>query len=449
MKKVLLFLLAFIFYFATGYSQFQTIPEAGTGYFEGATGLNWIDGQLYYSFHIRPEVAFGNFGVGLDLNFDIDRNGNLRKEDFNELSDYLSIIRYVRYGQKYDPVYVKLGALDYYTLGHGSIISLYNNSPSIDSRKIGLVTDINWGNFGFESIYSNFAEAGLVGIRGYVKPLHYTNLSSVPVIGNLEVGATFADDFNNKAGIINGYYDKSKNDFIATYDKGSMEIVGLDLGLPLISTSMFQTTIYTDYSKIINFGSGVATGLLFSFNGLGLVSGSAKLERRFNYGKYIPSYFNSLYEVERFSVDTANGTFTSKAEKLNSITSEDNGYFGELHVNVINMFFIIGSYERLDKTPNSGQLHIEAEAAPESIPFVLRAGYDKINIGAETDIFKLDDRSYLYFEIGYKPQPYLLVSMYYQWTFAPVRDGSNNIIGYTPQKRIEPRITVMFPFNMP
>ena len=66
---------------------------------------------------------------------------------------------------------LRLGALDYYTLGHGSIMYQYNNCPSYDSRKIGLVLDIDFGNFGFESIYSRFAEAGVMGIRGYVSPL--------------------------------------------------------------------------------------------------------------------------------------------------------------------------------------------------------------------------------------------------------------------------------------
>ena len=44
---------------------------------------------------------------------------------------------------------------------------------------------------------------------------------------------------------------------------------------------------------------------------------------------------------------------------------------------------------------------------PENAPFVLRAGYDKINIQDEKDLFKLDDRSYLFAEVGYKPVEYI------------------------------------------
>ena len=74
----------------------------------------------YYRVSFRPEISFADFGVGLDLNLDFDSEGKLRTENFNEASDYLSIIRYVRYGLKNDPVFIKVGALDYYTLGHGS-----------------------------------------------------------------------------------------------------------------------------------------------------------------------------------------------------------------------------------------------------------------------------------------------------------------------------------------
>ena len=143
----------------------------------GGFGINWIDGDPYYSLTFRPEVSFANFGVGLDLKFDIDQNGNIREENFNELSDYLSILRYVRYGYKNDPLYLKLGALDYYTLGHGSMMYRYNNSPTFDARKIGLIADIDFGLAGLETIYSRFGESGVAGIRGYIRPFRLTSLS--------------------------------------------------------------------------------------------------------------------------------------------------------------------------------------------------------------------------------------------------------------------------------
>jgi hypothetical protein len=216
-----------------------------------------------------------------------------------------------------------------------------------------------------------------------------------------------------------------------------------------LSGSFADVTLYYDFAKIIDFGSGSATGIIAQLNPLGLVQATAKLERRFNGDEYLPSYFNSFYEIERFKItDKTSGSFVSKAMFLKDLVNNDDGWYGELGVNALGLLYIIGSYQRLDKTPNSGILHLGTEIAPEEAPFLARVGYDKINIGSETELFTLDDRSYLFFEFGYKPYPFMVVSMIYNWTFTPVRDADDNIIDYEPQKRIEPRVYFIFPFNL-
>jgi hypothetical protein len=446
MKRLLLILFLFP---VTLYSQFNDYPRPNNGVIAGGFGLNWIDGELYYSFGFRPEISFANFGVGLNLKVDVNKEGNIRKENFNEFSDYMSIIRYIRYGIKNDPLYVKLGALDYHTIGHGSIMYRYNNSPSYDVQKSGLIVDIDFGLFGFESIYSKFGEAGVVGLRGYMRPLQFTSLGDIPVLGMVEIGASVVSDLDQYSGVIGGIYNPLLNDFSVTNDESPMTIIGADIGLPLLNTAVLDVDIYYDFAKILSFGSGTAAGIIFDINTMGMVTATAKMERRFNGDNYFPSYFNSLYEVEKFRVDTsfAGASFTSKAQKLKLADNMSDGWYGELGINVIGMFDILGSYQRLDKDPNSGILHIGAQIAPDDVPVVVRTGYDKINIMGETDIFKLDDRSYLFFEFGYKPIPYMLVSMVYNWTFAPVRDQDKNIISYEPQKRVEPRISFIIPFQ--
>jgi hypothetical protein len=398
MKKLLFILITILT--VTAYPQFSEYPRSNQGIIEGGMGLNWIDGELHYSFGFRPEISFVNFGVGLDLRIDVTREGKIRQENFYELSDYLSIIRYIRYGLKRDPFYVKLGALDYHTIGHGSIMYRYNNSPSYDARKIGLVMDIDFGFFGFESIYSKFAEAGVVGLRGYARPLKFTSLGSIPILGSVEIGATYTADFDQYSGVIDGLYNPFSREFIILNDESPMTVVGADIGLPLLNTAMFDATVYYDFAKIINFGSGTALGLILDFNSLGIVTASAKMERRFNGDNYFPAYFNSLYEIDKFRLDTSRvlfsgGTmvedpvFTSKAQNLRLTGNVSNGWYGELGINIIGLFDILGSYQRLDKDPNSGIIHLGTHIAPEGVPFVLRAGYDKINIQGESDLFKL------------------------------------------------------------
>lgn len=447
MKKYFLLLFALVF-FGNSYSQINNsrYPGPGNGNVSGGMGLHWIDGNLNYTFHFTPEFTFGKFGVGLDLQLNFNKEGKLRTEDFNEFSDYLRVIRYLRYGEKGDPAYIKLGALDYYTLGHGSIMYNYINSPTYDARRAGLIADIDFGKFGFESIYSNFGEKGIIGIRGYFRPFQFTPQESIPVIGGLQVGASYVVDMNKRAGFVSGYYSVNNN-FIPTVDEGSIKIIGLDVGLPLLSSNYFDLTFYADYAKIINFGSGISTGFLFRLKNLGVLKIDGKIERRFNGEHYIPSYFNSLYEIERFSSDPVRNVYSSKVLLLQNRFASDNGIFGELGINVAGLFYIRGSYQRLDKTPASGLLHLGTKINPEGSSFIIRAGYDKINISSESAIFKLDNNSYLYAEYGYKVAKYILLSMLYNWTYSPLRNNNGDIIGYKPQKRIEPRISFIFPVS--
>jgi len=442
MKKIILLL-----FLASSLSFAQFFPpNTNEGVASGGLGMSWIDGQPNYTFRFNPELAFSNIGIGLDLLLEFDSSGKIRTENFKQFSDYLRIIRYIRYGVKNDPVYVRVGALDYATLGYGNIIYLYNNNTSFDRRTIGMEMGVDFNTFGFEFVYSNFMQAGVTGLRGYVRPFQLTSMSSFPLIGKMEIGATYATDFDKNAGVMNGAADSDGN-FLATDDIGKMAAYGFDLGLPVISNKLIDMKLFYNYTQIVDFGSGSAGGVMFDFKGFGLLDLKIKMERRWNTDQYLPSYFNALYEVDRFNIDE-NGSVSSKAALLRAATNVSNGWYGGLYARVLGMFDVMGSYQRLDRDPTSGLLHISSDVAPENAPFIARLGYDKRNIKDEVDLFKLDDRSHAFFELGYKPMPYVVVSLIYHWTFSPIRDAGDNVIGFEPQKRIEPSVRFVYPFNM-
>jgi len=444
MKKLLI-LVMFLFTLQTQ-AQFDSNLNENEGVLDGGVGMSWIDGQANYSFRLRPELSFGQFGAGLDLNLEFNSDG-LRTENFNTASDYLAIIRYLRWGHKNDPVYIRVGALDMTTLGYGNIMYLYNNSPSFDARTIGLEVGLDMDTWGIEAMYGNIAEAGLFGARGFIRPLKFTSAGDIPIIGGIEVGATFTTDLDKKAGYLAGYYDVVEDDYVATSDAGSVQIFSADVGLPIFQTSMTSLELYFTHTQIIDFGSGQAFGALFNFDFTG-VSLKVKFERTLNGKQYIPAYFDALYEIDRFRLDD-NGALIGKAELLeNASLDEMNGWYGGLLLDMMNLFRISGSYQRLDGDNNNGRLNLAAEVDPMGTPLVIRAGYDKTQIASESEIFTLDDRSRLFMEAGYKPYPFMTVSLVYLWTFEPVRGLNETILGYEPQKRIEPRVSFSMPFNM-
>ncbi len=422
--------------------QFQTPNQ---NQIQAGVGVTWIDNQRFYALRLRPEFSFSNVGVGLDLNLEFDSSGTLRKENFNELSDYLSIIRYIRYGQEFDPVYLKLGALDYVTVGHGSIISNYNNSPSFDSRRIGLQFNLDYGKGGFQSMYGDFGEAGVVGLRPFVRPLQFTSLAELPVLSKIEVGVTYASDFNKYAKV-DFFYPRSLASPPGPLTPilggtGALHVVGADIGIPIVRGDVAGLELYADFTKIIDFGSGIATGVLFRIDGIPAINFQAKLERRFNGEQYLPAYFGPFYELERFNQSVS----AAKSLTLRYSTPYSKGLYGDLLIRVINTFDIYGSYEKIEHVPNSGAFHLWTELAPRDAPLLARLGYDKVGIKDFSDLVITDDRSLLYAEIGYKPYPFLIVSMVYRWTYAPVRVG-DDIVGYTTQRRVEPKVEFVYAF---
>jgi hypothetical protein len=435
--------------------------SATSGVIGGGVGMSWIKndkGEMvpYYLINLNPEIAFMNFGVGLDLNLYVSsKDQSIRWQELQRGR----FIRYIRYGNKGSDTYVRLGILDYARLGHGSILYNYRNSPSVDNRRIGAELDLDFGKFGFESVYGDLTASSVLGMRGYVRPLQFTKAASIPVLGGLEVAATYATDLRSDAS------DTAYNSippspilwssapgllFGSKMNSGGLSIIGFDLGLPLLRLPMIDMTLYYDYSKIIDFGSGMAVGLETNFSGLGLIKVFTKFERRFaQTDHYLPSYFDAFYELERYTltVDTGNVVtkFSSKAQLLANIKSPGPGYFGSLLIDILGTLQVNGSYQRLDLDPNSGILHLGTNTG-EKIPLIfVSAGYDKKYITSNKDVFTLDDRSLLYAEIGYKPYPFMIVSTIYTWTFAPEKDTDGNVTGYKPQKRITPKVSFVFP----
>jgi hypothetical protein len=391
-------------------------------------GATFINGETYYLVSFAPEVAFGQLGIGLDLNLRFNTQGKLRMGDYVKFEDYLRIIRYVRWAQKGDPFYIRVGQLDYSILGHGSIIYNYRNSASYDMRRTGVELDMNFEKYGFESVYSDLTGKGLLGLRGYAKPLKFTSLATVPVINNFEVGVTYSRDLNQFADYT--HIDSSRT---------GLSIYGFDFGLPILSYSFLKSSLYYDFAQIANYGHGSSIGINMNFSGMGILNIRGKYEYRFNGANYIPAYFNALYEHDRFNSLNR----LSKSDTLWQIAA-NRGYFGELIVSIFNTFYIIAGYQASADVQNQGILHAELQL-PAIPGIIVRGTFDKIKVGR---VFILDDNSILGAEIGYKPVKYLLVSTLYQRTFSNRNpDGSVRADGsFVKQDRVEPKVSFVYDF---
>ena len=119
------------------------------------------------------------------------------------------------------------------------------------------------------------------------------------------------------------------------------------------------------------------------------------------------------------------------------------GYYGEVMLSFLNTLHIVGGYQAPVGVRNAGLIHLELLTG-DIIPVLqLSAGYDKRNVGS---VFKVDNNSVLHAEVGYKPYPFMIVSMLYQWTFRERKDTMDRVVGYEPQRRVEPKVSFVFNF---
>jgi hypothetical protein len=434
MKRSLFYFIIFIFItsslLAQGFRDVYWYPEENT--MMGGVGVTWIDNQPYTTFTIAPEFAVGKVGLGLYLQLLLDNKNNyqLRKVEYEGEGGILRAIRYVRYGNKYDPFYARFGMLEMASLANGFLLWNYNNASSYDKRKWGLAFDLDLEKVGLESVIGNFSRLELTGGNIYFRPVRLI-APHLPVIKNLRLYGTYV-------------YDHEVPSWESQGEMKSLNAYGLGVDLVFLNAPVVKSGVYYDYGKFTDFGSGQALGINVIFpDMIGLFGLWAKFERRWIGERFIPSFFGPFYDLDR-ELDPIEYQEESRIWQLQN-AAKTTGYFGQLTGFVIKKLRLIGNYQWQDDMKVGGILHLEA-LAPDLIPkFELRAYYDKTGIKTFTDMRTLDNKSLATIEIGYRLNMFLVISTIYRWYWVKEEDDSGNVV-YRPVERIEPRLSFSFHF---
>ena len=198
MAEILLIVSFFpIFLNADTVDSTSTSPQFGMN---GLVGTLMIDGITYSQLRLMPEVSIWKFGVGLDLNILIDGDGNIRENDWDDTEDYVSKIYYIRYGHKGEPFYAKIGSFHRVKFANGLIMNNYTNMLLYpDYKQIGLEVDVTTPIYGLgvETFTSNIYRNEILAGRIHAMPLSFLE---IPILKDLEIGATIATDRNQYGG---------------------------------------------------------------------------------------------------------------------------------------------------------------------------------------------------------------------------------------------------------
>lgn len=420
---------------AVGAPQGDSIGSVG-----GDLSYEMLDGDSFLTINLGLNFDLGKIGFGIQAPLRLkvddsapqqdDYGGVLRKEDWDEWTDYLKILRFFRYGRKGELIFVQVGDLPGATVGHGTIVNRYYNNTDLDHYRMGIQLDVNTDYGGVETLLNNGFISNLIGARGYIRPWSFVDPESY--MNNLALGFSVVTDWDApyciegeriQTGTRTGEClpDDPGPELAPSFDSdGNLRVerakaataLGGDIEFRVLNLSWLSLTPYIDFNGLIDGGWGLHAGIMSVFHipviNLDL---SARAEYRYFAADYIPAYFDSYYEIQKFSYPFKDdsGRFGGgeqarpKRRVLEELGAQFdgglNGYYAELVFDLMGWVQLGASYDDYDGPYNSNLRLYLAVPALEVVQF--GAYYYRHNFEGAANAFAFDDKSLFLAEARY------------------------------------------------
>lgn len=375
-----------------------------------------LDGKNYQQIGLNADVPLGKFGFGMCLEFNIDADGNIRKQDWDDWQDYLDKFWYIRYGFKGDPFYARLGGLNYTFLGYNSIVNGYSNMVQYpDIKRYGLEGSFKTERLEGEYFLNDFKElipgssdrksSAVMGARVAFNPLwkfkigvsFVTDLNQYNGLKDSD-GDAYPDVFDDYAFdkhyhseydryvaalggdanavtqadalVADGLITHNNNISVANMSQ-SVSIAGADIGFPVFDFQNFKMDVFSDVSVIFGRGWGISLpGFRAQFfkNMLNLTASYRIQSKEFIFG-----YFDQTYELNRAVV--FNNNIITKYDQLKSITNDMQGVYVALDADFFGMGGASARYldMRGSQSMRKQSLFGEAYVTKKLLPFFSQA----------------------------------------------------------------------------
>ncbi len=410
-----------------GEERFKNIAGAADENMTLGAGLGFakLDEDFFVQISPTFDINLGTIGIGLNIPLNLrvidqdpkstnDFGGIIRREDWDQPAEFLKAIRYFRWGHKRDTIYMRAGELAA-TIGHGTIVNRYINNTDISQVRLGLQLDVNTDYGGVETMLadagfvlggSKYTASKLFAVRGYVKPVAFSDPDSI--LNIFQIGATLAVDANAP---FNTLCQPAGTCTQTTPLTKSATVFGFDAEAEVFSNALLDLVPYTDLNFISGAGWGLHAGVLTTLKfpiGLELTIPIRLEYRRFR-SNYLPAYFSQFYELER--VNAALGA-DGGVSKLRSVTDQAdeggiNGYYGDLAFDFSGIVQVGGVYEDYEGSTGG---NLELFVGVPALDFLkFKAYYRRVQIDGTSDIFALDEKSMLAAEARYELIKYIWI----------------------------------------
>ncbi|HET6513349.1 MAG TPA: hypothetical protein VFH43_14250, partial [Candidatus Kapabacteria bacterium] len=216
-------------------------------------------------------------------------------------------------------------------------------------------------------------------------------------------------------------------------------IYGIDLTFPFFANEDVDLRVYGDYVKIVNFNDGFIFGARTMFK-MGESLLDLRLERSLFKNGFLPSYYNSFYERDRYDTQADTGDYITKATLLNDTTSGDgNGFKFGGFASFDQVVQASLTYMHLDNLSGLDWFDLYLNFPEMWYGFTGSIQYSRKNIEGIDDAFAIDERSQLQARISIPVFAGLYGSVIARYSFDRNEQGQ-----LVTQSMYEPKVDYIF-----
>ena len=295
----------------------------------------------------------------------------LRREDWDEVSDYFKVIRFLTYGRQEDRLYASINTLRPLSLGHEQLFTRYQSGFDRDRTLTSF--QFEWYNdyVGTQLLLNDITFTGgrVLGALAFLKPGAFFKTKNV-MLNSLSLGVEYGGDLaapkcirrnmNGDDSCVQGSGNLAAVDPVTSFDTdttyvratsnrrfavdtGQVHAVGTSLEMKVLRfQNKADLKVYGTFHKFLNQGGGMggAMGLLGRFNttsrGEWIHAFRLRTEYRVFGDGYLPGYFDTNYEVSKYEYGVGDPQFQATPTRYQRVFGDPaNGFnrpsFGTRH----------------------------------------------------------------------------------------------------------------------
>lgn len=405
----------------------------------GEFGYTRLDGISYMMPTPTADIRLHTLQAAIRIPLRVDPNtGDLRQKDWDETGDYFRLAQCVRFdfsaSQRFererglchpwqiprDDYYMtfRLGPVQDFSLGHGTILNGYSNTLNPDHFQAGVVGNMQFhqfvvGNFLVDNVTNPNLLAGTLALRPFAYELEET-AEWFEERHQLQVQFSAVSDLQAPDQLETAFgMALTDGDANLLYSKAPVTVLGADFEWKYAFGKQIEMEAHFDWNAITQHGMGAHAQAWFTYNHPdGVYSVHSVGEARYIQRNYVPNYFDSYYFIQRqqyqltgraSDVLGAGGSpLFTKSQFLDSLDSDDGWdpgyYFGinfevykgtgeERRKAIFGRMYIADTIGR----GNDGQFLASLSIPRMSKKIDVHALYSRLSFGELRDIFKLDN----------------------------------------------------------